>query len=322
MPQLMYTQAEVDALVASIPQGPPGPKGDPGADGKQGPPGPQGLQGIQGPPGPAGTGGGFSPWIDARDFQVSPDSPDNSAALQAAIDAAWTNGLRKVYLPANIFKIKSPIDVSGVTLEGPGPVSGCALMQTEPGKNAVTIKGERNGSLVVGGKVANMGIFAAPGVQCGYAMTLGTDAQNLPDRVALEGLRITTGPLQSGPHGTWYCAIYGNGTNRTSPPGFRGMTIRDIEFFNVRSPGIVLWGINAARISGVMGYTGQGVTAYTGIWIGGTASVKSTDVQVSDCYCEGPINVTNTINSGFEGRFNGGIQTDSLAQQYCVFSTD
>lgn len=317
MVQYVYSQAEIDALIATIPQGAPGRQGDPG------PPGPPGV-GVPGPPGPPGPpgGSGFSPWINALDFGVSASSDDNSAALQIAIDTAYANGFRRVALPAQVFKIKSPIDVSGVTLEGPGPVSGCGIMQTEPNKGAITIKGERNGALVVGGRLANMGVFAAPGVQCGTAISLGTDAQNLPDRVALEGLRITTGSLQSGPHGTWYCAIYANGTNRASPPGFRGMTIRDVEFFNVRSPGIMLWGVNALRMSGVMGYTGQGVTAYTGMWIGGTSSVRSTDVQVSDCYCEGPLNVTNTINSGFEGRFNGGIQTDSLAQQYCAFSTD
>lgn len=239
-----------------------------------------------------------------------------------AIDAAWANGFRRVFLPAQLFKIKSSVDVSGVSLEGTGPVSGCGLMQMDPDKGCITIKGERNGVHVPGGRVAGMSLWAAPGVACGYAVVLGTGAQNLPDRVSLEGLRITTGPLQSGPHGTWYCAINGNGTGRTSPPGFRGMTIRDVEFFNVRSPGIVLWGVNAARISGVMGYTGQGVTAYTGMWIGGSSGVRSTDVQISDCYCEGPLNVTNTINSGFEGRWNGGIQTDTLSQQYCVFSTD
>lgn len=267
--------------------------------------------------------GGFSPWVDARAFGVSKDNPDNTGALQAAIDAAWANSLRKVYLPASLFKITAEIDVSGVRLEGPGPLSGCGIMQMTQGKGAVTIKGERNGVHAPGGGLLQMGIFAAPGVQCGYAIAMGSGGQNVPDRVALDGLRITTGPTApTSTHGTWHCAIYANGTTRLAPPGFRGMTIRDVEFFNVRSPGIVLWGVNGLRMSGVNGYTAQGVQAYTGIWIGGTSSVQSTDVQASDCHVEGQLNVTNTVNSGFEGHFYGGVYMDAFSQQTCVVSVD
>ena len=273
------------------------------------------------PPGGGGGGSSFSPWLDARAFGVSASNPDNRTALQAAIDAARSNGMRRVALPDVHMNLSGPVDISGVIVEGTGPFSGCALVCTTPGADCVTINGHHNGVWLPGGRLANMGIFAAPGVACGIGVKIG-NSDKLPDRFALEGLRITTAVPQAGePHGTWLNAIWGVGTGRLSPPGIRGATIRDIEFFNVRSPGIVLHGITNLRLESVNGFTGSGVQAMTGIWIGGTAAVRSNDVQVSDCRVDGPINVTNTEYSGFEGRFWGGIQYDASAVG-CVFSTD
>jgi hypothetical protein len=267
----------------------------------------------------ASSGGGFSPWLNARDFGAHPDNPDNLAGLQAAVAAAWENGCRRVFLPVGAYRISRAVDISGVTLEGVGPVSGCALVCTTAGQGCVSILGERNGVHVPGGRLAGMGILIASGLAGGVAVQLGTAGVNLPDRFELAGLRITTAGL---PHGTWTRCIVGNGTGRTSPTGFRGGTIRDVEFFNASGPAIVLWGVNGIRMHGVNGYTGGGLQAATGVWIGGTAAVQSTDVQVSDCCWDGPINVTNTLHSGFEGRFWGGVQTDATSQQSCVFSTN
>lgn len=287
----IYTVAEIDAMIAALP--------------------------------PAGGGSAFSPWIDATAYGASPAALDNHAALQAAIDAAWANGWRKVALPAALYRISAPIDISGVTLEGPGPVSGCGLVITTAGADCVTIKGQRNGVHVPGGRLAGMGIFAEAATSCGIGIKIGDGTlAGMPDRFELEGLRMTTAPLPNGgAHGTWQNAIWGSGTARTSPPGIRGATVRDVEFFNVRSPGIVLHGITNLRMESVNGFTGAGNQSMTGIWIGGTAVVKSNDVQVSDCRVDGPINVTNTEFGGFEGRFWGGIQYDASAVG-CVFSTD
>lgn len=48
MSAVVYTQAEVDALLAAV-------TGAPGAVGPQGPAGPAGPQGVAGPAGPAGA---------------------------------------------------------------------------------------------------------------------------------------------------------------------------------------------------------------------------------------------------------------------------
>ena len=85
------------------------------------------------------------------------------------------------------------------------------------------------------------------------------------------------------------------------------------------APGIVMHGITNLRMESVQGFTGAGVQALTGIWVGGSAAVPSNDVQVSDCRVDGPLNVTNCQQSGFEGRVWGGVQTDGSAVD-CVFS--
>lgn len=75
MPEYIYTKAEIDALIATVPQGPAGAQGPQGAQGPagaqgltgpsgpqgvQGPSGPQGAQGVPGPTGPQGPAGGSS----------------------------------------------------------------------------------------------------------------------------------------------------------------------------------------------------------------------------------------------------------------------
>lgn len=79
MTATVYTQSEVDALLASIPQGPQGPQGPPG---NNGPPGLQGAQGPAGPQGPPGSG-------SLPMFVVSGGT---EAAIQSAINAADAAG--------------------------------------------------------------------------------------------------------------------------------------------------------------------------------------------------------------------------------------
>ena len=60
MTQIIYTQAEVDALLAALPaggEGVPGPAGPQGPAGPAGAPGPAGATGPQGVPGPVGPAG-------------------------------------------------------------------------------------------------------------------------------------------------------------------------------------------------------------------------------------------------------------------------
>ena len=270
---------------------------------------------------PAG-GGGWSPWTNAVDFGVSTAAADNRGALQAAIDAAYATGGRRVFLPAGRYLMSGAVDVSGVFLEGAGPLFG-GLVLTEPGGGLISIHGQRGGVHCPGGGVRNMYLFAKANVHGGVCVSLGSGGQHMPDRCDLSGLRITTDSVPAGStQGVWERAINLNATTRLSPPGLRGATMRDIEIFNCVGPAVVLWGANGIRMSSVMAYTGGGVQAMMGLWIGGTSAVQSTDVQVSDVKFDGPANVTNTIASGFEGQFAGGIQTDAISQQSCVFSLD
>lgn len=265
------------------------------------------------PPPPTGN----MPFIDARDFGLSESSDDNRAAVQNAVDAAFENKVGRVLLPMGFFKISDYIEVAGVALEGVGPVQS-GLILTTAGKDLIHLPGSRSGVHVPGGRVAGLGLFIQAGLQGNSAVLLGQGDTNMPDRAELEGLRITTSGL---PHGLWQRAIFCNATSRLSPPGCRGMTIRDVEVFNCTTPAVVLWGITNLRIESVNTFTGGGTQSMMGFWIGGNASVKCNDVQVSNCRTDGPINVTNTVDSGFEGRFYGGVQYDGSAVN-CVFSTN
>src|SRR5215467_11441399 len=98
------------------PAGPPGPAGlagPPGPAGPAGPQGPKGDPGPMGPPGPAGgTDGGVGApyWLNVKDFGATGDgSTDDTAAIQAAINAAIDQGGGTVYVPVGNYVITAPI---------------------------------------------------------------------------------------------------------------------------------------------------------------------------------------------------------------------
>lgn len=275
--------------------------------------------------GGGGGNGGARSYVMAADFGVSAANPDNRAALQAAIDAAWASRLCSVRLPAEMIRISDSVDISGVALEGPATFSDCALVLTQSDRDMVSLKGHRAGVHAPGGALRDVNLYLPPGIN-GRVAIIGGNGDHptmLPDLFEIEGVRITVAnlPGYSGALGTFQHAMHFNGTTRATPPGIRGGYVKDVEFFNVRGAGLVFFGVTNLRVSNVRGFTGGGVQALTGGWFGGNATVKCDDVQVSDCRWDGPVNVTNTQFSGFEGRFYGGTQYDGSAVA-CVFSTD
>jgi hypothetical protein len=127
------------------PMGPPGPAGAASTvPGPVGPPGPAGAPstvpgppGPQGPPGPAGGGGGADrgPYaLDIRQFGARLDAADNSAAIQAAIDALPKDKWGIVYIPSGEWKIRRSIwmDRPHTELVGDGRASTIMMQDFAP----------------------------------------------------------------------------------------------------------------------------------------------------------------------------------------------
>lgn len=131
--------------------GPQGPKGDTGTQGPQGPQGPTGAQGVQGTQGQIGltgdTGiqglkgdkgdkgdkgtGGIGANIMDYGAVIS-GTTDNSAAIQAAIDAVYASGGGTVFIPTGTFRCKNLQLKSNVTIMGAGYGSVLKLLDSQP----------------------------------------------------------------------------------------------------------------------------------------------------------------------------------------------
>jgi hypothetical protein len=248
-------------------------------------------------------------FVDARDFGVSSGSPDNTASLQSAIDAAWADGSQCVKLVSGLYRMSGPVDISGVCLDGVAisygnSAVGTGLVLTTSGRPLVTIKGRRGGIQTPGGRLSGLSLFSGPNVKGLYAIVLG-DGNCLPDRARLEFLRITSYPV-TGPFLGWTGGIFANGDGRASPAGIRGLTIRDVEIFSCSSPAVVLRSITNLRMHAVDMFTGTGNRSVMGMWFSGTPACPISDAQVTNCRCDGPLLVNNSIDSHFDGSFYAG----------------
>lgn len=111
----VYDRAEVDGLLAAIPEGPPGPAGETGSDGADGP------QGPPGPAGPAGSAGASGLIVDATSLvpDLLRDGSDVTAKVQIAVDRAEADGLALGFR-AGKYGIRAPIIHGGVSVMGSG----------------------------------------------------------------------------------------------------------------------------------------------------------------------------------------------------------
>lgn len=89
------------------PAGPEGPAGAVGATGPVGPQGPEGPPGAQGPPGTGAEGSATLLNIKAAEFGAVGDGvTDDTAAVQAAIDAAIEQGRRGIFVPVGVYNFE------------------------------------------------------------------------------------------------------------------------------------------------------------------------------------------------------------------------
>lgn len=78
-------------------------------------------------------------FISITEFGASPDLPDNTAAIQSALDAAQAQG-KAVFVPPGTFRHAGNLRVTGVTLSGAGDKS--VLAGTDRGAMAIIMRGD------------------------------------------------------------------------------------------------------------------------------------------------------------------------------------
>jgi len=255
------------------------------------------------------------PWLPFErlsDHGGSPLLDDNTGALNTAAAAAFANGKRAVILDLpGLYRIKSTPELSGVLVFGPGAISGTGLHKTTDGGSFAKLSGERNGAHAPGGGVRGMGLYVDGGKALSSGLDIGGSNSNQPDLARFEDLRITYTGTTLGTMGT---IININGTARTSPKGIRGIYLKDVEGFCNTGPAVICHGTTNSRWESVRLFTGPGGNqALNGFWFGGTDTVYTVDAQMWGCRCDGPINLTNVIQSAFDGAFYGGEQRGLLA---------
>ena len=145
------------AAGAQGPQGIQGVAGAAGAQGSQGvagPVGPAGPQGVpgpvgpQGPAGPPGAGGTLHGYYDVIAYgAVGDGSHDDTAGIQAAINACNAAGGGIVYMPPGTYKLTAPLTMSSmnfVTLMGAGRASNLKRLAAMPsGQGLLDITGSK-----------------------------------------------------------------------------------------------------------------------------------------------------------------------------------
>lgn len=263
--------------------------------------------------------------VDAAEFGVLPDSADpvsRTLALQTAINAAWDDGCRRLFLRHGQYPIFGSLDCSGVLLIGAGAKLGTTIVQTQPGffepnpdtSPTFRFTGRRGDVDAVEGGLKDICIDTT--VNAGVAVDASGDSFYQPDNLLFENVRIGGGdPDTAGTSlgGTWRAAIKVIGTDRvktsTTSLGIRSLRIHWLTAFRCRTPAIVLHGIQMGFLDGVGVFTGDNnnpllANGDHGLWIGGTSTVNSNEIHADKLVLTGPLNITNTKQTRINGQWS------------------
>jgi hypothetical protein len=174
-----------------LPAGPQGPQGVPGLDGApglngdtgpQGPTGPQGNDGAAGATGPKGDGFNVPAGI------VGDNATDNTAAIQAAVDAAIAAGGGAIYLPAGKYVISAEITVTApVYFVGDGAAA-TIIRQTNATANGINFNYVTAKS---GGGVRDLTVEAGAGWYAGGFQGTGSTGTGLRVQLAFGNFHVS-----------------------------------------------------------------------------------------------------------------------------------
>lgn len=241
-------------------------------------------------------------------YRTSPGvGSDLGAALNAAIAAALPVYQRLDILipPTGPWRMAtpiSPLNVTGHHIHGAcGPWGTVIYYDNDASFLDITY----NGGSREGGLIEDLVVSLEPNrpnAQC-FLRLFASDNSGSPSGYVFNRLRCSADPSSS-----WIYTVAMSGVARTSPPGIRGVVIRDSVFFCGRQGGLWASGVNFAVFENLGFYVPSGPTG-ADITITGvdTPQTRSNNISFKGVYTLGKVSLTNTTYVA--GDIGGGLLT-------------
>jgi len=283
----------------------------------------------------------FGETVSVKDFGAVGDGvADDTAAIQAAINAAYTQYNRPVYFPCGIYKITGTITITqGVMLIGAGSQGSSDSFGTTiiHHSNSDCLVWNGSGTLYAGtgGGLQNFQILKATGYSGGNAIKIvSTNDTQRPGEMVLSNILVA---MQS--TGLWQRGLFIDGS-ATVTPGSAG--VRSVHCFKVRVAActenneyiklttVVHFAATGLQIdqatgTGTVGMTIDGAET-TNIFVTGANINGNLLIQPSTAACQcvvsGRVGSTFTINGNVIGTFTGiaGTVANSSTANFAVYN--
>ena len=326
MPHYAYTQEEVDALIATVPQGPPGPEGPPGPPGTSGSSSLFDLTDVSVPVTPkkgdalVHPGGVGSSWgvfsivgmplrLERYGASLDGTGVGDDAAFAAAIQDAKNRTWRTSRIQWNgvLTLSQSPPSLYRIHLEG-DDIYGSTIHKGYAGGVLLNFAGPAG---FTGGGLHNFSVPTQPGSANSYIIRANATTEFSPDGLILEDLYLSSGVEVNAP----FRNIEVVGDARLSPPGIRGLVLRNVTCFGATGGNVFLSGVSRIVGSGLSTYKfGPGTDA--DVYVRGAPAFIVEDNYLSGCDIEGNLRLSRMNKARFQGSIASVISGANLTNVF------